>query len=91
MEGSSAIYDVISARLRLKVKDLLLTLKSPTKSVWGLSFGFLLFIWLDFNDLLQVTLGLLWSPRSMLQQVKIASKKLLCLRLVLGMQFVPKL
>ena len=91
MEGSSAIYDTLSARLGLKIKYLLLTLQGAAKSVWAISFGLGVFIWLDFYGLLSVSRGSLWSPKSLLRQVRIASKKMLCLQLALGMQVVPKL
>ena len=77
MEGSPAIYDILSARLGLDIKYLLLTFEGATKSVWARSFGLGVFIWLDFYGLLSVSRGSLWSPKSLLKQVRIASKKLL--------------
>ena len=76
MDGSSAIYDILSARLGLKIKYFLLTIEGAAKSVWALSFGLGLFIWLDFYGPLSVSRGSLWSPESLPKQVRIASKKI---------------
>ena len=92
MERSPTIYDIIPPRFGLKVKDLLLTLKSTAKFIWrgrlGLRLG-LVFLGFDLSYLLKVTLGLLRTPISRLQQVQVANKEVFGLALLPRAQFVP--
>ena len=93
IERSPTIYDVVPPRFRLKVEDLLLPLKSATKSIRRCRLGLRLrFAFrLDLSYLLQVTLGSPWAPTSRLQQVKVPNKEVLGLALLSGTQLVPKL
>ena len=84
MERSPAIYNIIPPRFRFKVEDLLLTLKNASKSVGRFRFGFWFAIRLNLSYLLQVTLGLLWTPISRLRQIKVANKE------VFGLALLPR-